>query len=104
MHTNAFFFPWELNHDNPAEGVIKNRPANMATPHFSEVHFKPPHFYEGLTLYRQKSEDFCQEVKSDSTVQHLFHSELLWSQHTTRAERATPKASLPGNYTQHQPP
>lgn len=73
----------------------------MGTPHFSEVHFKPPHFHEGPTLYRKKSEDFCQEVKSDNTVQHLFHSELLWSQHATRAERATPKTSLPGNYTQH---
>lgn len=44
----------------------------MGTPHFSEVHFKPPHFHEGPTLYRKKSEDFCQEVKSDNTVQHCF--------------------------------
>ena len=101
MHTNAFFFPWELNHDNPAEGVINNRPANMGIPYFSEVHFKPPHFYEGPTLYRKKSEDFCQEVKSDNIVQHLFYSELLRSQHATRAARVTGKTSLPGNYTQH---
>ena len=40
-------------------------------------------------------------MESDNIVQHLFYSELLWSQHATGAVTATRPTSLSGNYTEH---
>ena len=83
-------------------GVINNRPANTGIPKFSEVQFKPPHFYERPILLLKGIRRFlAKKVKNDNSIQRLFYSELLQRQHAARAARVVPPSSFPGNYTQH---